>query len=142
MLLIYTYFEFLQRRYLKKGRPSSKIIFTIVNSYFLINVGRFKLSLLFYKRNMLDLGIELSLLYFYVCLELVSRLNQSYPKKLHNVKNMLKITQNRRKILADFRKLFASTCYNLIIASVIVVYFFLISQSFKISFVNLSLPVN
>jgi hypothetical protein len=113
----------------------------VVNNYFLINIGRFKVSTIFYKRNVLDFGIEVALLYLYIAVELICKVAQAYPKKLHNIKNVLKINQSRNKVIGEFDRLLSAIFSILGLAGIIVAQFYFIHKKFKISFVNISLPV-
>jgi len=141
LLIVYSFFEMVKKAFLRKWKCSSKTIFLVVNNYFLINIGRFKVSLIFYKRNLLDFGIEIALLYIYIAIELICKVAQAYPKKLHNIKNVLKINQSRAKVIGEFNRLMSATFCILGLSGLIVAQFYLIHKKFNISFVNIALPV-
>lgn len=141
LTLFATYIEYIQRHFINRQKAMAQSIFLLINNYFLINIGRFRLTNMTTNKRLLDYALEICLVCVYICLEIVMKSNESYPKKLYNVRALRKIQANKVKITQDFIKLSKSTLLSLLITSAMLMYFFFVARSFKISLIHLSLPV-
>ena len=136
-----TYIEHAYKGFLSRKKSLGHMIFTLVNNYILLNIGRFKITSPESNKRQFDYAIEICFLCIYVSMEVVERNNESYSSRLFGVKNFRKVQNNRPKVADDFKKLLKSSLGNFTISLAILFIFYTISKNFKISFLHLSMPV-
>lgn len=137
-----TYVEFVQRAFLNKQKGTPQLIFLLANNYFLVNIGRFKITQLAINRRPLDYAIETCLLFLYICFETVARGTETQARRRYTVKALRRVQETGARIGAEFTKLLACSAINTSFLTLMLLYFALMAWNFKISFTYLTLPVN
>lgn len=142
LTIIFSYLEFALKQFSKKSRLSAKSFLLILNtSYIPLNVNRIRLSSIFTKLTMLDLGFEILLCALYVSLEFLNRTHESYFKQVHSIKSIMQFHSNVDKVCKNYKKIASNIAFEVVINFALLLFFQLIACSFKFSLFTIALPV-
>jgi len=127
---------------LSRQKGVAQTAFFLANNYFLVNLGRFKITQLASNKRPFDYAIEVCLLACFVCIELVGRSNEAHVRRMYTIKSLRRTQEVIPRLAHDFGRLLTSTFINGLFLATILTYFAAISISFGISYIYFALPVS
>lgn len=126
---------------MSRQKSVAQSIFYLANNYFLVNLGRFKITQLASNKRPFDYAIEVCLLACYVCIEFVGRSNETQVRRMYTIKSLRRTQEVTPRLSYDFKRLLTSSLINGVFLVAILGYFAAICLSFRISYIYFTLPV-
>ena len=85
------------------------------------------------KSKILDLNIELIILYIYLAIYLIFQKIQNFLKRFHNIKNRYKILRYYNKVMRQLKKKFIPDLINNLLNIVILIFFHNLCKNFQVN---------